>query len=238
MNYLPWIAGGAAAVGLAARGQRNREQLPRYVTAYHGGHKLRGGAFRDQYFGWGEGFDRPPLGPGYYFHTDPRIAQRYCKYARDPYLYTVEIGPTDKLLNNLSDARVRQAVDALNRDFPRRFPGQRPYDAGALLRLGNIIEEEQGDYKGPSREDMLNPDSPWRRAPDYEAQERLIAKRWRAYKVQRRNTYRVDLTPQQAARRWLIKHGVWGAYSRLPTGWEIAIFNPRLIRRISGEPCR
>ena len=34
--------------------------------------------------GMGEGFSRPPLGPGFYFTTSERVAKGYCKYASRP----------------------------------------------------------------------------------------------------------------------------------------------------------
>ena len=71
--------------------------LERFITAYHGGAQLRDGHFQDRFLGMGEGYSSPPLGPGFYFHTDPEVAARYCKYVKrgEPALTEVVIGPTD-----------------------------------------------------------------------------------------------------------------------------------------------
>lgn len=71
-----------------------RYNLPPVVTAYHCGRELDGGSFSLSYAGSGEGMQA--LGPGIYFATEEPVAELYCKYARDPYMYTVEI-PTKGL---------------------------------------------------------------------------------------------------------------------------------------------
>ena len=81
----------------------NRRRNPE-IQAYHCGGKPPGEPFDFKYYGTGEGYRRPPNGPGFYFLTDKHGlwgAEIYCKYVhrkgKTPWLYTVRI-TTDRMM--------------------------------------------------------------------------------------------------------------------------------------------
>ncbi len=59
------------------------------IIAYHGGSELEGDSFSFEYSKTGEGYSA--LGPGIYFSDNEILARRYCKYSKDPIIYTVSI---------------------------------------------------------------------------------------------------------------------------------------------------
>lgn len=129
-----------------------RYDLPPVVTAYHCGRKLEGGKFKLSYAGSGEGMQA--LGPGMYFATEKAVAELYCEYARDPYLYTVEIPtkglyyaqqgvpehfrePLHKLRDDLIDEHGE--YDKLRDEYRLPFARELQYGPGYIGRIFKLL---------------------------------------------------------------------------------------------------
>jgi hypothetical protein len=89
MNRADKYRGGANAHRMAPA--RPYDSLPRKIIAWHCGGKPRGEPFSSfkRHVGTGEGMGI--LGPGLYFINSEEAALGYCRYAKKPVLYSVEI---------------------------------------------------------------------------------------------------------------------------------------------------
>lgn len=113
------------------------------IIAYHCGQDIGSGLFSLNFMGSGEGYNRPPLGPGVYFATNENVGRLYCKYVKNPFFYEVSI-PTGGLYNqtwgtpeNLRDI----VIDLFKRESEER--NWRDRGTSAILQLVDMMGAEQ-----------------------------------------------------------------------------------------------
>lgn len=115
------------------------------IIAYHCGKDIGNGSFSLNFIGSGEGYRRPPLGPGIYFATNENIARMYCKYAnaaaQGSVFYEVSI-PTSGLYNQSwgTPTNLMNAVEELfKHELETRNIRQRINMTDRILQLVDIM---------------------------------------------------------------------------------------------------
>jgi len=99
-----------------------------YVTAWHCGSKATNDPFDFAYYRTGEGYDRPPLGPGIYFHQSKGQAAAYCHHVyrknKSPYMCYATLDTSNMMGCDdngcINDHVNQRLLSLLGREFPNR----------------------------------------------------------------------------------------------------------------------
>jgi len=129
------------------------------IIAYHCGGKPPSESFNPAFLGTGEGYRRPPNGPGFYFLTDKLGnwgADAYCKYVKKKgnpaWLYTASIS-TDMMLGcttseeeGLVDPSQKPAINQAILEIAKQYiPHYRCLGLGCILKLAEELGAEKAN---------------------------------------------------------------------------------------------